>query len=144
MRALGGAFGIYPWYRPLSRELFFALLSTCGAAAPLAAHLAGLACVALIAWLLLQLAALFVTYEFTRFLTAWASGFQDLLAVALVLLATLDHARGRNARSALWVALAPLAKESGFVALPLLVALFAVIEERYVLGGVRLELDVLI
>jgi hypothetical protein len=142
MRALGGAFGIYPWYRPLSRELFFALISKCGAAASLAAHLASLACVVLIAWLLLRLArriagdalaplapALFVTYEYTRFLTAWASGFQDLLAVALVLLAILDHARGRNARSALWSALAPLAKETGFVALPMTV-LYALTIER--------------
>jgi hypothetical protein len=144
LRALGGAFGIYPWYRPLSRELFFALISKCGAAGSLAAHLASLACVVLIAWLLLRLAsriagdalaplapALFVTYEYTRFLTAWASGFQDLLAVALVLLAILDHARGRNARSALWSALAPLAKETGFVALPLtLLYAFTIERER--------------
>jgi hypothetical protein len=131
-RALTGAFGIYPWYRPLSRELFFALIARFGASAPLAAHLASLACMAGIAWLLLRLArrlaggsvapvapALFVTYEYTRFLTSWASGFQDLLAVALVLLAILDHARGRRGRAALWILLAPLAKETGFVALPL-------------------------
>jgi hypothetical protein len=130
--ALGGAFGIYPWYRPLSRELFFALIGKFGAAAPLAAHVVSLACVAGIAWLLLRLArrlagdalapvapALFVTYQYTRFLTAWASGFQDLLAVALVLLAILDHARGKHGRTALWTALAPLAKETGFLALPL-------------------------
>ena len=131
-RALSGAFGIYPWYRPLSRELFFELIAKFGAAAPLAAHLANVACVVVVAWLLLLLArrlgcgglaavapALFVTYQYTRFLTAWASGFQDLLAVALVLLAILDHARAKHGRSALWMALSPLAKETGFLALPL-------------------------
>ena len=133
-RVLDGAHGLYPWYRPLSREVFFALLAPLGGLAPLAAHFANLAAVATIAWLLLQLArrlageraapvavALFVTCEWTRFLAAWASGFQDLLAAMLVLFALHDHAEGRNRRVALWVLLAPLAKETGFLAFPLVV-----------------------
>ncbi|MGH3054928.1 MAG: hypothetical protein ACRDL7_08125, partial [Gaiellaceae bacterium] len=131
-RTLGGAYGIYPWYRPLSRELYFALISPFGSHAPLAAHAVSLVCLAAAAWLLFDLArrvvgermawlapALFVTCEYTRFVTAWASGFQDLLAVALTLLALFDHARRRHGRTALWIALAALAKETGFVALPL-------------------------
>ena len=141
VHTLSGAFGVYPWYRPLSRELFFELIARFGAHAPLAAHLANLACVVLVAWLLLRFAgrlvgggmaavapALFVTYQYTRFLTAWASGFQDLLAVALVLLAILDHARAKHGRSTLWMALAPLAKETGFLALPLTFLFARVIE----------------
>ena len=143
LRALGGAYGVYPWYRPLSREVYFALIERCGAAAPLAAHALSLLCLAGIAWLLFDLSrrlagaaaaalapALFVTYEYTRFLTAWASGFQDLLALLLVLLALLDHVRARRGRAAVWIALAPLAKETGFVALPLVLLYAWLIENE--------------
>ena len=51
-----GAYGIYPWYRPLSRELFFALIEGFGRRAPLAAHVVNLAGVAGIAWLVFALA----------------------------------------------------------------------------------------
>ena len=69
-----------------------------------------------------------MTCEITRFLAAWASGFQDLLSTALVLLALLDRARARRGRAAIWIGLAPLAKETGFLALPLVLLYSVVIE----------------
>jgi hypothetical protein len=133
LRTLGGAFGVYPWYRPLSRELYFAVVSAAGPAAAVVAHVLSLSCLGGSAWLVHRLArplggaraamiapALFVTYGFTKFLIAWPSGFQDLLAVLLTLLALESHARGRYGRAGAWAALAPLAKETGFVAFPLM------------------------
>lgn len=143
MSALAGGHGVYPWYRPLSRELYFAIVSRFGAAAPLAAHALSLACLTGMAWLLLRLAqrlaggaaagvapVLLVTYAYTRFLSAWASGFQDLLAALLTVFAVLDHARGRRARAVVWILLAPLAKETGFLALPLVLLYAGCVEDE--------------
>src|SRR5213592_2215182 len=87
LTALAGQYGVYPWYRPLSRELYFALVAAAGPAAVWAARglsLAALAgCVVLLERVGRPLvraraarigAALFATYGFTRFLLAWASG----------------------------------------------------------------------
>ena len=141
LEALSGRWGIYPWYRPLSRELYFAIVSLAGPARLALAHALSIACLAASAIRLHRLAARFVparfaavapallvTYEFTRFLTAWASGFQDLLALLLILLAVDDTLGGRKRRAALWVLLAPLAKETGFIALPLALAAAVVCE----------------
>ena len=56
--------------------------------------------------------ALFLCYDSTKFLAAWPSGFQDLLAVFLMLAAVEAHARGRIALSRVAIALAPFAKET--------------------------------
>ena len=131
LSALSGQYGVYPWYRPLSREIYFAVVALAGPYGVAVAHILSIACLAACAWLLFRIAAqlagpaaavapaLFVTYGFARFLTAWASGFQDLLATLFVLLAVSDVLERRRARAALWILLAPLAKETGFVALPL-------------------------
>jgi hypothetical protein len=132
-KALLGQHGIYPWYRPLSRELYFWTVAAAGPASLLVAHLLSLACLLGIACLLFRLAerilepraapvasALFVTYGFTKFLAAWPSGFQDLLATLLVLAALHQHIRGRRGLALGLAALAPFAKETGFLASPLI------------------------
>jgi hypothetical protein len=130
-----GQYGIWPWYRPLSRELFFWLLVHAGPLALPAAHLASLFALWGAALALLRLGerlapppaaviapVLFVTYAYTKFLTAWASGFQDLLAIVLTLWAVLQQSRGHTARALALAALAPFAKETGFLAGPLVIA----------------------
>src|SRR5262249_51464106 len=134
-QALTGQYGIYPWYRPLSRELFYEAIVACGPAAPMVAHALALVVLFASAWLLFSLSrrriagpaaavapALFVCCDYTKFLTAWPSGFQDLLAVLLTLAAVEAHARGWTIRSRLAIALAPFAKETGFLAFPLVLA----------------------
>jgi hypothetical protein len=128
---LTGQFGIWPWYRPLSRELYFALAGAAGAWAPHVAHALNLICAVLAAWLLLRVtrrfagaaaallaAALFLTWDIGKFLVAWGSGFQDLLAVLLTLLALDAWARERTRTAAAWALLAPLAKESAVAVYP--------------------------
>ena len=128
-----GRYGIYPWYRPLSRELYFRAIVAAGPAGLFIAHLLSVACLLAIAWVLFRLGmrlfgpraaavapVLFVTYGFTKFLTAWASGFQDMLASLLVLGALLAHVAGRRGLAVACVALAPFAKETGFLAAPLI------------------------
>ena len=144
--ALTGRYGIWPWYRPLSRELFFEAIIACGPAGLIVAHGLALATLLGSASLLFSLArrgiagpaaalapALFLCYDSTKFLAAWPSGFQDLLAVFLMLAAVEAHARGRIALSRVAIALAPFAKETGFLALPLVLAWarFSQGERRY-------------
>jgi hypothetical protein len=134
-QTLTGRFGIYPWYRPLSRELYYALIVGAGPFGLAFAHLMSVGCLFGCAWALMRLGArlleprsvvvapiLLVTYGFTKFLAGWSAGFQDLLALCLVLGALADHMEGRDRRALLWAALAPLAKETGFVTLPLMIA----------------------
>lgn len=130
---LGGDHGIFPWYRPLSRELFFALIAAAGPYDVWLARIVSLLCVAAAAWQVRAIAArvagpragvaaaaLFVAHATTKFLVAWASGFQDVLAMLLVLSAFRDHAEGRAARSLAWAFLAVFAKETAFLVFPLL------------------------
>ena len=133
VQLLSGEHGIRPWYRPLARECFFALLVAAGRAGPALGHLLALAVVAFAADSLHRvlrarlgaLAAtvavlLFVLHPLTRFLAGWLSGFQDLLAIALVLGALRWNQQGKHGRATACIALAPFAKEAGLVALPLL------------------------
>ena len=132
-KALAGQFGIYPWYRPLSRELYFAAITWAGHAETVAAHTLALVCVGASAWQIQRIgerlsgarvgaiaALLFLTCAITKFLAAWASGFQDLLALLLVLLAVGDQLDGRTARAAAWAFLACFAKETALVVFPIL------------------------
>jgi hypothetical protein len=134
LKVLIGQYGIYPWYRPLSRELFFYLLLATGPYAHLVAHVIGLTTLAISAWALWQIAesvqrgtgpaaaVLYLTCDFTKFLGAWASGYQDTLSVTLILLALLSHLRGRPRLTLLFAFLAPFAKETGIIAMPLVMA----------------------
>jgi len=134
LEALGGQFGVYPWYRPLSRESYFALIAAAGPAGALVARTLSLAamvaCVLLVDRIGRVLvggraarigAVLFAIYGFTRFLTAWASGFQDLLGLLLTLAALDASLRGRTALALVAAGLAPFAKETSIVVFPLLV-----------------------
>ena len=101
---LSGEYGIWPWYRPLAREGYFEVLVAAGPAALAVAHTLSLTCLFGCTWLLVRLGrrlvggmpaavapALFLSYSFTKFLTAWSSGFQDLLALLLTLSALEAH-----------------------------------------------------
>ena len=138
-----GQHGIWPWYRPLSRELYFYVLAAAGPAGRIVARALSLTCLLGAAWVLHRLGrillghraavgatALFVTYSYTKFVTGWASGFQDVLATLLVLWALCEHARGRTSRALLAAALAPFAKESGFLAVPLILLYALLCEGR--------------
>jgi len=137
-----GQHGVGPWYRPLARELFFALTGPLGRAGPAVGHALSVAAVWVTADSLWRIVArrmdgrvaaaavaLFLAHSVTRFLAGWLSGFQDLLALALMLLGLRLRQEGRVARAAICVGLAPFAKETGFLALPLL-ALDIVLGER--------------
>ena len=130
---LAGQHGIYPWYRPLSRELYFALVTLAGPFELFVAHALSLACVAGCAWQLRALAArasgarvaaitvaLFLAYATTKFLAAWASGFQDLLALLLVLSALRAQFERRPGRALAYAFLAMFAKETAVLVFPLL------------------------
>jgi hypothetical protein len=134
-RTLAGQHGIWPWVRPLSRELYFSAAAAAGPGALVLAHTLSLAALFGCAWLLWRLGrrlvgadaaaigvALFLAYDFTKFLAAWASGFQDLLALLLVLAALDAWLAGRRGPALLWAGLAPFAKEPAFLVFPLLVA----------------------
>jgi hypothetical protein len=134
LQALNGQYGIYPWYRPLSRELFFEAIVAAGPARVVAGHVANLLALAGSVWLVRRIGGallgaragviatvLFATYAYTKFVASWASGFQDVLAMLLTLLAVEASIRGRQAHAVLWAGLAPFAKESGFIAGPLVV-----------------------
>ncbi len=138
-----GAHGMWPWYRPLSRELFFKGIATVGPDGLVAAHAVSLLTLLGILWLVWRIGrrllgpsaaaiaiALVVTFDHTKFLTAWASGLQDLLSTFLILLAVDAHQAGRHRLALLGVVLAPMAKETGFVALPLLIASDVVLLRR--------------
>ncbi len=138
-----GRHGIWPWYRPLSRELLFAVANAFGVTA---AHALALGAVWLAADSLRRVVArrlgptaaaasvvLFVIHSLTHFLTGWLSGLQDLLAVTLSLVAIRLQQQGRLMAAVCCAGLAPFAKETGFLAYPLL-AVDAVLGERRALS----------
>lgn len=133
LEALSGQHGIWPWFRPLSREIYFKLVHWSGDYSLVAARTLSLICLWATAWLTWRIAKrlvgpmgaavaalLVVGYAYTKFLVAWASGFQDLLSVMLILAAIDALAAGARWRAVTSCLLAPFAKETGFVALPLL------------------------
>src|SRR5262245_4264994 len=96
LEVLPGQRGIWPWYRPLSREVFFEVVMAFGPAAIVVAHALSIGALLASALLLARLgtdgfgrevgltaSALFVANGFIKFVTAWPSGFQDVLALAL-------------------------------------------------------------
>ena len=135
LELLDGRHGIYPWYRPLSRELYFELVAHAGAFDRVLARVLSLAALALAAWQLRRIAArigapregtiaalLLLCHATTRFLAGWSSGFQDLLALALGLAAVHEQLRGRIAAAVAWAAVGTFAKETAVLIFPLLAA----------------------
>ena len=154
-QVLLGRHGVFPWYRPLSRELYFYAVSAAGPAGPAVARTLSLVCLFAAAWLLWKIAGgltapdsrarpsaavsgaefvapaaacLLLASGFAKFLAGWASGFQDLLAVPLELLAVFAHQRGRRGWALIAAGLAPFAKETGLIVAPLLVAYTVLVE----------------
>lgn len=138
-----GQHGVWPWYRPLARELFFALARAAGAAGPAVGHALALG----VLWfaadglrrVLMRCAGpvagtaatvLFLGYALTRFLAGWLAGFQDLLALAFTLAALRMHQERHAGLATACIALAPFAKETGLLALPLILLDQALGERR--------------
>jgi len=130
---LSGQYGLYPWYRPLSRELYFYLIAHSGPLGLVVAHTLSLLGVAGCAWLIHRLGAVlagprvasiaplfFLAYAVTKFLAGWSSGFQDVLALLLVLMALRAWFADRVLPALLCAFLATFAKESAVVVFPLL------------------------
>jgi hypothetical protein len=139
LEVLAGQYGIYPWYRPLSRELFFYAMLPFGAWAHIVGHVIALATVGVLASALIRIgealghsragwiaALLVLAHNLTKFLAASLSGYQDLLGATLTVLAVASTVTGHERRGAILAFLAPLAKETGFLASPLCVLAAAV------------------
>ena len=138
--ALTHASGLANYFRPLSREVWFGLLTPLSGGEPWAFHVAQLVTFVAALALLADLLSAFVPARgrlvapavlagvtwyallpFQRVNLTWVSCSQDLLALVGVLAATAWFRRGRLVPALLAYAAATLAKES---ALPLPVALF--------------------
>ncbi|HZE19806.1 MAG TPA: hypothetical protein VE402_06770, partial [Candidatus Angelobacter sp.] len=122
------------FYRPLARVLYFWPLASLGSSGASIAHLFNLILLAAAVYLLVSLTKdlagpragihaglLFAALAPVPSLVAWASGSQDLLAIALSL-ATL-HLRnsGRNLGAGIAAAAALLSKEAAAVMVPVLI-----------------------
>lgn len=140
---ISGAHGLWPWYRPISRELFFKLVAGFGDQGLAVAHGMSLVVSAGIFWLLWRIGSrlmgapaaatavvLFATDDFTKLVSTWSSGFQDLFALFWMLVGLDAFQRGRRDLAAVAAFLAPLAKETGFVFVPLLAAYEGVLRRR--------------
>jgi hypothetical protein len=125
-----------PFYRPISRELYFALIRALGTSGALIGHLLNLtvltASIALLVRLTTQMvsprAGLFAGLTFASlgvvpFLVGWVSGIQDLLAIFFVLLALSLRSQRREWLAITAAACGLLSKESAVVFLPILAAL---------------------
>ena len=116
------------YFRPLSRQVAFWLLSRAGGESPLVFHVAGWALWLLVLALLFALVRRVVGVRAAAVATAflalhyaadvallWASDLQDLLATACALAALMLHLGGRRGWAAAAFALALLSKESAAV-----------------------------
>src|SRR5262249_11327169 len=139
--ALLGQPGVWPWSRPLSRGLFSPVLGAAGPAGPFVARAVVILVLAATTYIVFRIGerllgrgmgavagALFASHAVTKFLMAWASGFQDVLATALTLGSLFAYLESRRAWSLLLAALAPFAKETGFIAAPLVLGYAALCE----------------
>jgi hypothetical protein len=135
-----GALGNY--YRPLSRQLYFAALGPVGGAHPLVFHLFNFAVFAGVLALLADLlfavlpagAAMcgllyFAVVPMQRVALQWVSCSQDLLATLFMLASLALHRRGRIGTAALCTLAALASKETAF-ALPLALVAWDVFVQR--------------
>jgi hypothetical protein len=120
-----------PFYRPVSRGLYFTLLNTLGPAGELVGHLLNASIFLLIVALLVRLVErlrgrrsavvagiAFAGLGVAPLLVCWASGSQDLLAIACVLAAIHLHLSGRPVAGVLLTSLGILSKETVVVVVP--------------------------
>lgn len=123
-----------PFYRPVSRGLYFALLDTLGPAGELVGHLLNAAVFLLIVALLVRLverlrgrrSAMVAGISFAGLgvaplLVCWASGSQDLIAIAFVLAAIHLQLSGHPVAGVILASLGVLSKETVVVVLPAIV-----------------------
>jgi hypothetical protein len=119
------------FYRPLSREVYFAALYALGPLGPFVGHCLNAALLASIILLSYRIVVRFASplaasscalaiacFSQWPLLVGWLSGIQDLLSIALVLMSMELALKGRLLPSALWFGGALLGKESALLALP--------------------------
>lgn len=132
-----------PFYRPISRALYFGIVAPFGTGGALLAHLMNLAYLAIAVTCLTMLAtrirtqsfglvvgALFAGMSAVPTLVGWASCSQDLLAIDFVLLALLARSSGRGGLAIVAFTAALLSKETALTAIPALVAWDWIVERR--------------
>lgn len=123
------------FYRPLSREIYFSLLHVLGGTNPFLGHLLNMAVLAAAVFLLSLIASqlldkragivaglLFAAFAQVPFLVGWVSGIQDLMAIALFLLAFHLQLRSKSGPAIAAFALALLAKETIVLLAPILMS----------------------
>lgn len=116
------------YYRPLSRQVYFWVMTQLAGTSPFAFHLAGLllylagvALLAAVAWRVVSPAAgalaatLYVAQHAGSGLTGWACCTQDLLALLFTLSALLLHMRGRRGFAVALFAMGLFSKETAAV-----------------------------
>jgi len=124
------------FYRPLSREIYFGLLSIFSPSSAALGHLLNLAILAVVVILLARFArrvagpraGFFAGFVFASLgalpiLVGWISGVQDLLAMAFLLGALNFQVSNRTGLACVSFALAMLSKETAIAVLPALVGL---------------------
>lgn len=125
-----------PFYRPISRALYFSLLSAAREGGEILGHQINLAVLAAIAMLVAGLGArlggaragicsgaVFAGLACVPTLVAWTCCSQDLFAMLLVLLALHARLSGRGIMAWICMALAVLSKETALAAIPALLLL---------------------
>lgn len=143
-----GALGNY--YRPMSRQLYFAALSPWGGAQPLVFHLFNFAVFAAVLVLLADLlftvlpaaAAMcgllyFAVLPLQRVALLWVSCSQDLLATLFVLASLALHRRGRTGIAAVFTLAALASKETAFALPPALVAWEVLVRRSRIADALR-------
>ena len=132
------------FYRPLSREAYFAVLAVLGRSNPLLGHLFNLsiaiACILLVASLARRLAGpragllaglLFASLGPLPFLVGWVSCAQDLLAMLFILIAIQFQLARRTIPALLFTGAALLSKETSFFAVPAIVLSRGILERDW-------------
>lgn len=135
------------FYRPISRELYFGLLTLLGTNSPMWGHVLNALLAATAVWLVTVLARrlagpragllsgmLFASFGSLPLLVGWICCSQDLLSIVALLAAIHCQLRRRTALAIVWTAVALLSKETVLFVVPVLVAL------RWVLLGDRSDL----
>ncbi len=124
------------YYRPISRELYFAALWHLDHARPILSHVVNAAFLATATWLLVSVATrlvgaragvlagiAFASFAAAPVLVGWVSGAQELLATVFLLLALEAQVAGRSLWAVMALGAALLSKETALAALPVVAAL---------------------
>lgn len=125
-----------PFWRPISRELYFAFINGIGSLGSIAGHFVNLCVLVAVVYLLVRFVSMavgrrgglvaglvFASLGSLPFLVGWVSGIQDLFAMLFLLLALTFRADGRDGAALGMSACALLSKETTAVLVPVVACL---------------------